>query len=79
MTLPLPNRYTATHELRHSKCKIIVKGSPHELPLFGAARQTYCSVGAEAFPSSVEGFAAYLKSETAQFAKLIRDAGIRPD
>ena len=36
-------------------------------------------VGAEPLASSVEEFADYLKSETAQYAKLIRDAGIRGD
>jgi tripartite-type tricarboxylate transporter receptor subunit TctC len=43
------------------------------------AHQRLASVGAEAMPSSVDAFAGYLKSETAQFAKLIRDAGIRAD
>jgi tripartite-type tricarboxylate transporter receptor subunit TctC len=43
------------------------------------AHKRLANVGAEPLPSTVEGFADYLKSETAQFAKLIRDAGIRPD
>ncbi len=43
------------------------------------AHKRLAGVGAEAMPSSVETFAHYLKTETAQYAKLIRDAGIRGD
>jgi tripartite-type tricarboxylate transporter receptor subunit TctC len=43
------------------------------------ANKRLASVGAEPLPSSIEEFADYLKAETAQFAKLIRDAGIRAD
>ncbi len=36
-------------------------------------------VGAEPLPSTIEAFADYLKTETAQFSKVIRQAGIRAD
>lgn len=43
------------------------------------AQNRLASVGAEAMPSSPEAFANHLKAETAVFAKIIRDAGIRVD
>ncbi|HTD91945.1 MAG TPA: tripartite tricarboxylate transporter substrate binding protein [Burkholderiales bacterium] len=43
------------------------------------AHKRLAGVGAEPLLSTVEEFADYLKTETAQFGKLIREAGIRAD
>ena len=42
-------------------------------------KERMAAVGGEVIPTSAEAFAALIKSERARYAKLVKDAGIKPD
>ena len=55
-------------------------GGPSDATLYERSVQTPgTAAGIEPMSSTPEQFAAFIRSENARFAKVIRDAGIKPE